>query len=186
MKDCIGSLDGTHIFVSLPEQEQVWHIRMTVVATQNMIVICDFDQDSTFALIILSITSVLWFKMPLMGQHWNQHLWQCIDSVIVWEHLPSHCEPSIMNMHNIHIWNYELISLYLVAIYWYFFMYDHSIYLDLFLIKIIYSDQPGLRMAIHPKNIFFLWCEQHSSQTPSSPQCQLNPKLASERVYGLG
>lgn len=47
-KDCIGALDGTHIRVSLPPQEQVRYIGKTGIPTQNVLAICDFDMRFTY------------------------------------------------------------------------------------------------------------------------------------------
>jgi hypothetical protein len=42
-KDCIGTLDGTHIRVTLSHDEQVRYIGKTGMATQNLLAVCDFD-----------------------------------------------------------------------------------------------------------------------------------------------
>ncbi len=47
-KDCIGALDGTHIRVSLPPEEQVRYIGKTGIATQNVLAVCDFDMRFTY------------------------------------------------------------------------------------------------------------------------------------------
>ena len=47
-KDCIGALDGTHIRVSLPPDEQVRYIGKTGIPTQNVLAICDFDMRFTY------------------------------------------------------------------------------------------------------------------------------------------
>jgi len=47
-KDCIGALDGTHIRVSLPPDEQVRYIGKTGIPTQNVLAVCDFDMRFTY------------------------------------------------------------------------------------------------------------------------------------------
>jgi hypothetical protein len=47
LKDCIGTLDGTHVRVSLYPSEQVRHIGKTGIPTQNILEICDFDMRFT-------------------------------------------------------------------------------------------------------------------------------------------
>ena len=47
-KDCIGALDGTHVRVSLPPVEQVKYIGISRTATQNVLVVCDFDMRFTY------------------------------------------------------------------------------------------------------------------------------------------
>jgi hypothetical protein len=42
-KDCIGEIDGTHVQASLSPAEQVRYIGKTCTATQNVLVVCDFD-----------------------------------------------------------------------------------------------------------------------------------------------
>ena len=44
----IGALDGTHIRVSLPLDEQVRYIGKTGVPTQNVLAVCDFDMRFTY------------------------------------------------------------------------------------------------------------------------------------------
>ena len=47
-KDCIGALDGTHIRVSLPPDEQVRYIGKIGIPTQNVLAVCDFDMRFTY------------------------------------------------------------------------------------------------------------------------------------------
>jgi hypothetical protein len=47
-KNCIGALDGTHIRVSLPPDEQVRYIGKTGIPTQNVLAVCDFDMYYTY------------------------------------------------------------------------------------------------------------------------------------------
>jgi hypothetical protein len=47
-KDCIGALDGTHIRVTLPPDEQVRYIGKTGIPTQNVLAVCDFDMRFTY------------------------------------------------------------------------------------------------------------------------------------------
>jgi hypothetical protein len=47
-KDCIGALDGTHIRVTLPPEEQVRYIGKTGIPTQNVLAVCDFDMRFTY------------------------------------------------------------------------------------------------------------------------------------------
>jgi hypothetical protein len=48
-KDCIGALDGTHIRVSLPPDEQVrYYGKRGPIATQNVLAVCDFDMRFTY------------------------------------------------------------------------------------------------------------------------------------------
>jgi hypothetical protein len=47
-KDCIGAIDGTHIWVSLSPEEQVRYIGKINIPTQNVLAICDFDMHFTY------------------------------------------------------------------------------------------------------------------------------------------
>ena len=47
-KDCIGALDGTHIRVSLPPDDQVRYIGKSGIPTQNVLASCDFDMRFTY------------------------------------------------------------------------------------------------------------------------------------------
>jgi hypothetical protein len=47
-KDCIGALDGTHIRVSLPPDDQVRYIGKSGIPTQNVLACCDFDMRFTY------------------------------------------------------------------------------------------------------------------------------------------
>ncbi|KAK2642879.1 hypothetical protein Ddye_024642 [Dipteronia dyeriana] len=46
--DCIGAIDGTHIRVSLPVDEQIPYIGRKGFPTQNIMVVCGFDMFFTF------------------------------------------------------------------------------------------------------------------------------------------
>jgi hypothetical protein len=47
-KDCIGALDGTHIRVCLPPDDQVRYIGKSGIPTQNVLAVCDFDMRFTY------------------------------------------------------------------------------------------------------------------------------------------
>jgi hypothetical protein len=47
-KDCIGALDGTHIRVCLPPDDQVRYIGKSGIPTQNVLAVCDFDMHFTY------------------------------------------------------------------------------------------------------------------------------------------
>ena len=47
-KDCIGTLDGTHIRVALHPNEQVRYMEKSGIPTQNVLAICDFDMRFTY------------------------------------------------------------------------------------------------------------------------------------------
>ncbi|KAL3813085.1 hypothetical protein ACJIZ3_014353 [Penstemon smallii] len=47
-KDCIGAIDGTHIKAVLPTNKQIPYIGRKGYATQNIMVVCDFDMCFTF------------------------------------------------------------------------------------------------------------------------------------------
>ncbi|WVZ84857.1 hypothetical protein U9M48_031840, partial [Paspalum notatum var. saurae] len=47
-KDCIGTLDGTHIRVCLSPDDQVRYIGKSGIPTQNALAICDFDMRFTY------------------------------------------------------------------------------------------------------------------------------------------
>ncbi|KAL5749108.1 hypothetical protein ACOSP7_023711 [Xanthoceras sorbifolium] len=47
-KDCIGAIDGTHVRVSLPVDEQIPYIGRKGIPTQNIMAICGFDMFFTF------------------------------------------------------------------------------------------------------------------------------------------
>ncbi|XP_040973941.1 putative nuclease HARBI1 isoform X1 [Gossypium hirsutum] len=49
-KDCIGAIDGTHIAVILPPNEQVPSIGRKGIPTQNVMAVCDFNMCSTFVM----------------------------------------------------------------------------------------------------------------------------------------
>lgn len=48
--NCIGAIDGTHIHVSLPLEEQPCFIGKKGIATQNIMAACEFDMCFTFTL----------------------------------------------------------------------------------------------------------------------------------------
>jgi hypothetical protein len=47
-KDHISVPGGTHIRVTLSPKEQVRYISKTIMVTQNMLVVCDFDMQSVY------------------------------------------------------------------------------------------------------------------------------------------
>ncbi|KAK3193602.1 hypothetical protein Dsin_024912 [Dipteronia sinensis] len=47
-KDCIGAIDGTHVRVSLPVDEQIPYIGRKGFPTQNIMAVCGFDMLFTF------------------------------------------------------------------------------------------------------------------------------------------
>ncbi|XP_040952684.1 putative nuclease HARBI1 [Gossypium hirsutum] len=49
-KDCIGALDGTHIAVILPLNEQIPYIGRKRISTQNVMAVCDFNMCFTFVM----------------------------------------------------------------------------------------------------------------------------------------
>jgi hypothetical protein len=50
-KDCIGSIDGSHIVVTVPLSEQPKYIGRHSYASQNIMVVCDFDMRFTFIVV---------------------------------------------------------------------------------------------------------------------------------------
>ena len=48
MKDCIGAIDGTHVSASVPQNEEAKYIGQKGYATQNIMVVCDFNMCFTF------------------------------------------------------------------------------------------------------------------------------------------
>ncbi|XP_024966475.1 uncharacterized protein LOC112506566 [Cynara cardunculus var. scolymus] len=49
IKDCIGAIDGTHVRASVREHDQAKYIDRKGYATQNIMVVCDFNMCFTFA-----------------------------------------------------------------------------------------------------------------------------------------
>jgi hypothetical protein len=47
-KDCIGVIDGSHISITVPLSEQPKYIGQHGYASQNIMVVCDFDMLFTF------------------------------------------------------------------------------------------------------------------------------------------
>jgi hypothetical protein len=47
-KDCIGAIDGSHFPASVPATEQPKYIGRHGYASQNVMVVCDFDMGYTF------------------------------------------------------------------------------------------------------------------------------------------
>ena len=47
-KDCIGAIDGTHVKASVAQHEQAKYIGRKGYATQNIMVVCDFNMCFTF------------------------------------------------------------------------------------------------------------------------------------------
>nr|KAJ0190043.1 hypothetical protein LSAT_V11C800413860 [Lactuca sativa] len=47
-KDCIGAIDGTHVRASVPQKDEVKYIGRKGYATQNIMVVCDFNMCFTF------------------------------------------------------------------------------------------------------------------------------------------
>lgn len=68
-KDCIGTLDGTHIRVALHPNEQVRYIGKSGIPTQNILAICDFDMRFTYVSVgqpgSMHDTSVLYNAMKV-------------------------------------------------------------------------------------------------------------------------
>ncbi|CAI9298375.1 unnamed protein product [Lactuca saligna] len=46
--DCIGAIDGTHVRASVPQNEEAKYIGRKGYATQNIMVVCDFNMCFTF------------------------------------------------------------------------------------------------------------------------------------------
>ncbi|XP_052625837.1 uncharacterized protein LOC128132878 [Lactuca sativa] len=47
-KDCIGAIYGTHVKASVPQKDEVMYIGRKGYATQNIMVVCDFNMCFTF------------------------------------------------------------------------------------------------------------------------------------------
>ena len=48
LKDCIGAIVGRHIRASVPQKDEVKYIDRKGYATQNIMVVCDFNMCFTF------------------------------------------------------------------------------------------------------------------------------------------
>ena len=49
--NCIGAIDGTHVKVVVPSDKVIQHVGQHGYATQNVLVICDFNMRFTFAVV---------------------------------------------------------------------------------------------------------------------------------------
>ncbi|KAH9680641.1 DDE Tnp4 domain-containing protein [Citrus sinensis] len=49
-KDCIGAIDGTHVHVSIPPEDQIPYIGRKGIPTQNIMAACNFDMQFIFAI----------------------------------------------------------------------------------------------------------------------------------------
>ena len=48
--NCIGAIDGTHVYVTVPTEKVVQYTGRKGISTQNVLAICDFDMRFTFVL----------------------------------------------------------------------------------------------------------------------------------------
>ena len=49
-QDCIGAIDGTHITVTIPEEDQLRYRGRKGIPTTNVLAACDFDLLFTYVL----------------------------------------------------------------------------------------------------------------------------------------
>ncbi|KAH9705633.1 DDE Tnp4 domain-containing protein [Citrus sinensis] len=49
-KDCIGTIDGTYVHVSIPPEDQIPYIGRKGIPTQNIMAACNFDMQFIFAI----------------------------------------------------------------------------------------------------------------------------------------
>ncbi|CAA0815501.1 Unknown protein [Striga hermonthica] len=49
-KDCIGAIDGTHIAITVPEEDQIRYRGSKGIPTTNVLAVCDFDLLFTYVL----------------------------------------------------------------------------------------------------------------------------------------
>ncbi|CAH9096803.1 unnamed protein product [Cuscuta europaea] len=49
-KDCIGAIDGTHIVITVPEEDQIRYRGRKGIPTTNVLTVCDFDLLFTYVL----------------------------------------------------------------------------------------------------------------------------------------
>jgi hypothetical protein len=49
MQNCIGAIDGVHVYASLPPRDQIPYIGRKGLPTQNILAVCNFDMQFTFA-----------------------------------------------------------------------------------------------------------------------------------------
>lgn len=47
-KNAVGTIDGTHIPVIVPKEEEIKHMNRKVFTSQNVMAMCDFDMRFTF------------------------------------------------------------------------------------------------------------------------------------------
>ncbi|CAH9121683.1 unnamed protein product, partial [Cuscuta epithymum] len=49
-KNCIGAIDGTHIAITVPEEDQLRYRGRKGIPTTNVLAVCDFDLLFTYVL----------------------------------------------------------------------------------------------------------------------------------------
>ena len=49
MQDCIGAIDGVHVHATISPSDQVPYIGRKGIPTQNIMAVCNFDMQFTFA-----------------------------------------------------------------------------------------------------------------------------------------
>ncbi|XP_062011522.1 uncharacterized protein LOC133728128 isoform X2 [Rosa rugosa] len=48
-KNCIEAIDGVHVYASIPSRNQIPYIERKGIPTQNIMAVCNFDMQFTFA-----------------------------------------------------------------------------------------------------------------------------------------
>ena len=49
MQNCIGAIDGVHVYASISPRDQIPYIGRKGIPTQNIMAVCNFDMQFIFA-----------------------------------------------------------------------------------------------------------------------------------------